>query len=139
MCWWLKLKEYDYEVLYKEGKQNINADALSRMSQILVFKQKPQLATIKFLIIVYFCNMYRMIRYGKYKIYTSTNFGQNQKITYKEINSFLKIKITLSKNEENKIENLTLTSGNINIIRKINRNKPYQRKQSITHKFRNGI
>jgi len=59
-----------------------------------------------------------MIRYGKYKIYTSTNFEQNQKITYKEISSFLKIKITLSKNEENKIENLTLTSGNINIIKK---------------------
>ncbi|XP_046141954.1 uncharacterized protein LOC123987841 [Osmia bicornis bicornis] len=30
MRWKLKLSEYDYEIKYKPGKQNINADALSR-------------------------------------------------------------------------------------------------------------
>ena len=28
--WRFKLSEFDYEVIYKEGKQNTNADALSR-------------------------------------------------------------------------------------------------------------
>lgn len=28
--WRLKLAEYDYKVIYKAGKMNINADALSR-------------------------------------------------------------------------------------------------------------
>jgi len=31
MRWRLKLEKYDYEVLYKEGKQNTNADALFRI------------------------------------------------------------------------------------------------------------
>jgi len=30
LCWRLKLAEYDYDVVYKAGKTNINADALSR-------------------------------------------------------------------------------------------------------------
>lgn len=30
--WRLKLEEYDYEIIYKSGKQNLNADALSRIS-----------------------------------------------------------------------------------------------------------
>lgn len=29
--WRLKLEEYNYEIIYKKGKQNINADALSRI------------------------------------------------------------------------------------------------------------
>lgn len=29
--WRLKLKEYDYEIIYKKGKQNTDADALSRI------------------------------------------------------------------------------------------------------------
>ncbi|KAI5721603.1 hypothetical protein M8J77_022863 [Diaphorina citri] len=31
VCWRLKLEEYDYEIEYKPGKQNSNADALSRI------------------------------------------------------------------------------------------------------------
>ena len=30
MPWRLKLEEYDYKIIYKAGKSNINADALSR-------------------------------------------------------------------------------------------------------------
>lgn len=30
--WRLKLAEYDYEVVYKAGKTNVNADALSKNS-----------------------------------------------------------------------------------------------------------
>ena len=29
-CWTLKLAEYDFDVIYKAGKMNLNADALSR-------------------------------------------------------------------------------------------------------------
>lgn len=29
--WTLKLEEFDYEIIYKKGKQNTNADALSRV------------------------------------------------------------------------------------------------------------
>ena len=29
--WRLKLEEYDYEIIYKKGKYNTNADALSRI------------------------------------------------------------------------------------------------------------
>lgn len=29
--WRLKLEEYDYEIIYKAGKYNVNADALSRI------------------------------------------------------------------------------------------------------------
>lgn len=31
MRWRLKLEEYDYEIIYKKGKHNLNADALSRI------------------------------------------------------------------------------------------------------------
>jgi len=30
LCWRLKLAEYEYDIVYKVGKTNINADALSR-------------------------------------------------------------------------------------------------------------
>jgi len=36
MRWRPKLEEYFYEVVHKEGKQNTNADVLSRISQISV-------------------------------------------------------------------------------------------------------
>jgi len=40
MRWRLKLEEYDYKVVYKEGKQNTNADALSRILQISVLQTR---------------------------------------------------------------------------------------------------
>lgn len=35
--WRLKLEEYNYKILYKEGKQNTNANALSRNLRIMAF------------------------------------------------------------------------------------------------------
>jgi hypothetical protein len=32
--WRLKLEEYDYEIVFKRGAANTNADALSRISQL---------------------------------------------------------------------------------------------------------
>ncbi|CAH1730971.1 unnamed protein product [Aphis gossypii] len=36
MRWRLKLAEYQYEVIYKPGSANTNADALSRMERVLL-------------------------------------------------------------------------------------------------------
>jgi hypothetical protein len=42
--WRIKLEEYDYEIIYKKGTSNTNADALSRISKIVVEnKGQPQL------------------------------------------------------------------------------------------------
>jgi len=30
LCWRLKFAEYDYDIVYKAGKTNVNADTLSR-------------------------------------------------------------------------------------------------------------
>jgi len=40
MHWRLKLEEYNYKVIYKEGKQNTNADAFSRIPQISVLSTR---------------------------------------------------------------------------------------------------
>jgi hypothetical protein len=42
--WRIKLEEYDYEIVYKKGALNTNADALSRISSV-VFENKQQLET----------------------------------------------------------------------------------------------
>lgn len=47
MRWRLKLEEYDYEIIYKAGKTNVNADALSRI-QIELCKQKDSIETETF-------------------------------------------------------------------------------------------
>lgn len=38
MRWRLKLEEYQYEVVYKVGVTNTNADALSRIGQVVLTK-----------------------------------------------------------------------------------------------------
>lgn len=47
MRWRLKLEEYDYEIIYKAGKTNVNVDALSRI-QIELCKQKDNIETETF-------------------------------------------------------------------------------------------
>ena len=47
MRWRLKLEEYNYEVLYKEGKQNTNADALSRIPQISILQATASTSSSK--------------------------------------------------------------------------------------------
>lgn len=47
MRWRLKLEEYDYEIIYKAGKTNVNADALSRI-QIELCKQRDSIETETF-------------------------------------------------------------------------------------------
>jgi hypothetical protein len=39
--WWIKLEEYDYEVGYKKGALNTNADALSRIGSLTAVKGTP--------------------------------------------------------------------------------------------------
>jgi len=39
MRWRLKLEEFDYETIYKSGKTNINADALSRIYIMMVVRK----------------------------------------------------------------------------------------------------
>ncbi|KAL6252100.1 hypothetical protein P5V15_015079 [Pogonomyrmex californicus] len=41
MRWRLKLEEYDYQIVYKSGSANHNADALSRNPQILAVVNSP--------------------------------------------------------------------------------------------------
>jgi len=38
----LKLAEYQYEVIYKTGKSNTNADALSRIVEVKVVRTRAQ-------------------------------------------------------------------------------------------------
>ena len=50
LLWWrLKLEEYDYEIIFKRGIANTNADALSRVCQLAVVmgetESKKQLVT----------------------------------------------------------------------------------------------
>lgn len=40
MRWRLKLAEYNYEVVYKTGVNNTNADALSRIGEVMVMKTR---------------------------------------------------------------------------------------------------
>ena len=40
-CWRLNLAEYDFDVIYKAGKMNVNADALSR-NPIDDYKEKSK-------------------------------------------------------------------------------------------------
>jgi hypothetical protein len=37
----IKLEEYDYEIVYKKGVLNTNADALSRISGLTLEEEKP--------------------------------------------------------------------------------------------------
>lgn len=39
--WRIKLDEYDYEIVYKPGVQNSNADALSRIGSIVKEEDIP--------------------------------------------------------------------------------------------------
>jgi hypothetical protein len=39
--WRIKLEEYDYEILYRKGALNANADALSRINEVKVDKETP--------------------------------------------------------------------------------------------------
>jgi hypothetical protein len=39
--WRIKLEEYDYEIVYKPGVQNSNADALSRIGSLVKEEEKP--------------------------------------------------------------------------------------------------
>jgi hypothetical protein len=39
--WRIKLEEYNYEILYKKGALNTNADALSRINEMKVEKETP--------------------------------------------------------------------------------------------------
>lgn len=41
MRWRLKLEEYEYEIVYKKGKNNTNVDALSRILYIDTFESSP--------------------------------------------------------------------------------------------------
>jgi hypothetical protein len=43
----IKLEEYDYEILYKKGALNTNADALSRINEVRVEKETPPRIRIK--------------------------------------------------------------------------------------------
>jgi len=40
--WGLKLAEYQYEVIYKTGKSNTNADALSQIMKVKVVHTRSQ-------------------------------------------------------------------------------------------------
>lgn len=43
--WKIKLEEYDYEVIYKKGKYNTNADALSRIQINALDEEEPMPGT----------------------------------------------------------------------------------------------
>lgn len=117
MRWRLKLEEYNYEVLYKEGKQNTNADALSRNLQILVLQVEA--SSSKGTDISYSLFLQHALNDSLWKtdnIIPQTS-GSIKGLLVKEINSSPKIKITLSKIDGNKAEDITSKPGNIKIIK----------------------
>lgn len=46
-CWRIKLAEYDYDIVYKAGKTNVNADALSRNPVEQIYMIQPQFDEIE--------------------------------------------------------------------------------------------
>lgn len=47
--WRLKLEEYDYEIIYKKGKLNKNADALSRVEINVIEEDNPPSALVEYI------------------------------------------------------------------------------------------
>lgn len=47
MRWRLRLEEYNYEIHYKKGKQNLVADALSRLHPVTITSDEPCTSRIK--------------------------------------------------------------------------------------------
>lgn len=117
MRWRLKLEEYNYEVLYKEGKQNTNADALSRI-QISVLQAQPSTSNNENLSYSLFLQHALNDSLWKTDNIIPQTSGNIKGLLVTETISFPKTKITLSKTDGNKAENITLTPGNINIIKK---------------------
>ena len=118
MRWRLKLEEYDYEVFYKEGKQNTNADALSRIPQISVLQAEA--SGSKDESPCYSLFLQHALNDGLWKtdnIIPQTS-GNIKGLFVTESFSSPKIKITLSNIDGNKAEDITLTPGNIDVIKR---------------------
>lgn len=118
MRWRLKLEEYNYEVIYKEGKQNTNADALSRNPQILTLQAEPSHSNMTGTSYNLFLQHALNDSLWKTDNIIPQLSGKVKGILVKEINSSPKIKITLSETDGNKTEDITLIPGNIEIIKR---------------------
>jgi transposase InsO family protein len=117
MRWRLKLEEYDYEVLYKEGRQNTNADALSRTPQISVLQVQASTSDNKNPSYSLFLQHALNDALWKTDNIIPQISGNIKGLLVKETHASPKIKITLSKKNGNKTEDLTLTPGNIKITK----------------------
>ena len=47
MRWRIQLAEYDYEIVYKSGTQNTNADALSRIGSVGALQEQEEIPNDK--------------------------------------------------------------------------------------------
>lgn len=113
MRWRLKLEEYNYQILYKEGKQNTNADALSRNPQVSVLQIEA--SGSKDTDMSYSLFLQHALNDSLWKtdnIVFQTS-GNIKGLLVKEKNPSPRIKITLAEN--NKAEDITLIPGNIEI------------------------
>lgn len=116
--WRLKLEEYNYKILYKEGKQNTNADALSRNPRIMAFQVEASDSNNTDMSYSLFLQHALNDALWRTDNITSQTSGSIKGLLVTETNSSPRIKITLSENNENKVEDTTLAPGNIKIEKK---------------------
>lgn len=112
MRWRLKLEEYDYEVLYKEGKRNTNADALSRTPQIASLQVEASGSKDENVSYSLFLQHALNDSLWKTDNIIPQISGKIKGVLVKEIYSTPRIKIILSETG-NKTEDITLAPGKI--------------------------